>query len=520
MATLSLIDKLRQLTRGRVLMEPEEVQPYTRDMSIYQMMPQAVVMPERGEEALRLLEFATAEGLSVTPRGGGSGTAGAALGEGLVVVLPDAGDWAQLDGFVADGTGARLDVGASVRHSKVQALLREQGVFLPADVSSAGISCIGGNIATRASGPHALRYGAIDRFLERVQFITAAGETVDSGDLSTVPERLVRGLADLCARLRADRPALKRLKARAGLKSASGYDLAALAEGLPLERLLPRLLAGSVGTLGLVTGATLRAEPLERDRMAVLLAFEHLADAGRAVMALQPLNASAIEIVSRETVRTLRQGTELPATMGADAHLLLVELSGEEGQGQIARISDVLAAAGCRPIQPPSVADGEEEIKALWGVRSRILWMIRNPSPGYRALAVVNDVGVPPAQLAGFITDVQQIFDEHAVEALIYGHAGDGNLHLRPLFDVTTPGLNDRIRRLADEVYGAVFRYGGTATAEHGMGPLRAPYLRQEWGDSLYGYMKELKELFDPQGSLNPGALFTERSLTDRMQPF
>jgi FAD/FMN-containing dehydrogenase len=168
---------------------------------------------------------------------------------------------------------------------------------------------------------------------------------------------------------------------------------------------------------------------------------------------------------------------------------------------------------------PPTIAIAEDEIEKLWELRKKILWLIEHPKPGLRALAVVNDVAVPPEHLAEFIVDSQRIFAAHGMTALMYGHAGNGNLHLRPLFDTSLPNLAERIRRLADDVYEAVFRYNGTVTAEHGMGRLRAPYLKREWGDALYAYMREVKTVFDPHDILNPGAMFNEGPITENMRP-
>jgi len=131
---------------------------------------------------------------------------------------------------------------------------------------------------------------------------------------------------------------------------------------------------------------------------------------------------------------------------------------------------------------------------------------------------VVNDVGVPPEQLAGFISEVEQVFARQQLTSLIYGHAGSGNLHLRPLFDLTLPSLPARIQRLADEIYQVVLRYGGTISAEHGMGRLRAPYLKREWGAALYGYMCEVKEIFDPGELFNPGVVFSDKPITDHLR--
>jgi FAD/FMN-containing dehydrogenase len=131
---------------------------------------------------------------------------------------------------------------------------------------------------------------------------------------------------------------------------------------------------------------------------------------------------------------------------------------------------------------------------------------------------VVNDVGVDVIHLADLIGDIEAIFARLGLEAAIYGHAGSGNLHLRPLFDVSDPDLPSLLTRVADEVYEAVFRYDGTCTAEHGMGRLRAPYLEREWGPAITGYMRRVKTLFDPDDLLNPDVMFGDRALTDDLK--
>ncbi len=513
-----LAKKLRQVVRGRVLADRKSLQRYSRDQSIYEIVPRTVVLPADTEDVQRLVGFAAREGIPLTVRGGGSGTAGGALGSGIVMALPRNGFWGRIGDLTADGAKVCVPVGAGVYHNDLQKFLKRHGYFLPADVSSAEISRIGGNIATKASGPHALRFGSIDRFLEAVEFVTVQGEVVNTADETTIPERLTRMLADLEARIGADADARERLKARRDLKTASGYNLFAFLGGLSPGQRLARLLTGSVGSLGLVTGATLRAEVFERERAAVLLYFDDLAEAGRAVYALRGLEVAAIELISRETVQVLREQTELPVGLAVDTHLLLVELTGAGCREGAFAVQAHLRSGGFRPAQPPAVAENEAEIERLWTLRKQILWLIRHPRPHVRALSVVNDVGVPPDRLADFVHEVQQVFSHRRITALIYGHAGSGNLHLRPLFDLTLPDLPGRVRELADAVYGTVLRHGGTVTAEHGMGPLRAPWLRREWGDALYGYMQEVKLIFDPDDLLNPGVMFSNRSITENMR--
>ncbi|MEZ4598264.1 MAG: FAD-binding oxidoreductase [Syntrophotaleaceae bacterium] len=512
-----LADKLRGTIRGEVVSDPGALRRYARDQSLYEVVPRVAALPEDREDVQRLIEFASREGIPLTPRGGGSGTAGAALGSGIVVALPRSEAWSGIGELTIEGGRAGIRVGAAVSHNALQQQLKGQGYFLPADVSSADISCIGGNIATKASGPHALRYGSIDRFVTSLEFVTAQGEVVNTADARTIPERFRTSIAELESRLAADAPARERLAARR-LKTASGYNLFAFLDPLSPGRRLARLLCGSVGTLGLVTGATLQVELFEQDRAAVLLYFDDLTEAGRAVLALRDLDVSAIELISRETVQVLKEKTDVPAGLAVDAHLLLVELAGSGFQEGIRNIKTLLQTGGFRLARPPAVARNEAEIERLWALRKQILWLIRHPQPHLRALSVVNDVGVPPEKLASFVQGVQQVFADRKMIALIYGHAGNGNLHLRPLFDLTLPDLPGRIRELAEAVYELVLKHHGTVTAEHGMGPLRAPFLRREWGGPLYDYMREVKRIFDPDDLLNPGAMFNQRPITDNIR--
>ncbi len=491
---------------------------FSHDQSIYEIMPRVVVFPEDIEDVRRVVEFASQEGLPITPRGGGSGTAGSALGRGIVMALPDSEYWSRISGFSEARGTASVNAGAGVYHNDLQIYLKERGFFLPADVTSAAISRIGGNIATKASGPHALKYGSIDRFVESIEFVTAMGEFADTADETTIPAGIKAKFTRLEQKIRSDNAARTLLESRRGLKTSSGYNLFAFLDNISIGQKIAQLMTGSVGTLGIITSARLRAEAYAGGRAAVLLYFGGLVEAGRAASLLRETDAAAIELISRETIRIMRVRTALPDQLAADAHMLLVEVTGPEPQRQIRSLLNRIQHDGYRMSEPPAVAISDVEMEKIWTLRKQILWLIQHPDSGLRALAVVNDVGVPPERLAVFISDVQKIFTRHGITALVYGHAGNGNLHLRPLFDVTLPDLPGRVRRLADEVYETVIRHGGTITAEHGMGRLRAPYLKREWGEALYNYMREVKNIFDPDDILNPGVMFSDAPITDNMR--
>ncbi len=512
-------DKLKGAVSGEVIVDEKVLLGFSRDQSMYEIQPAAAVIPKDIEDLQKLVRIASGEGIPLTMRGGGSGTAGSALGPGIIVALPDKGFWGEMWGFSSVSGKAQVSVRSGVLHNDLQGFLRERGFFLPADVTSADISRIGGNIATRASGPHSLKYGAIDRFLERIEFVTAEGELVDTADEKSIPERFRTALADLAMRIRSDEEARSVLAARQGLKSSSGYDLSAFLGDVRPARLIVKLLTGSVGTLGLVAGATLRGEVYEKERAAALLFFEDLTEAVRAVPILREAGVASIELISRETLQVVREHTSFASGIDREGHVLMVEATGRDSLDTLESVAALLARSGFRMKGSPHITASDHELEDRWRLRRNLLWLIEHPKPGLRALPVVNDVGVPLPALAEFVRDAERIFARHKVLSFVYGHAGEGNLHLRPLFDLSLPDLSGRVRRLADDIYEAVLSRGGTITSEHGMGRVRAPYLKREWGERLYGCMQEVKRIFDPKGLLNPGVMFTDAPITDHIRP-
>lgn len=521
----NVIKELKRLVSGAVLTEARDLKRFSRDQSIYHIPPGVVVVPADREDIAKTLRLAGDAGVPVTTRGGGSGTAGAALGQGIVIAFDRKGPLNRILAFDDTGGSPEIKVEAGVMHFKVQEHLREKGLFLPADPSSGEISMMGGNIATKASGPHELHHGSIDRYLKHLCFIDEGGQYVDTAEESTIPARIREGVSTLGQRMRADKKSMERLSRRAHRKIASGYNLFAMAgertRTRPLGELVAQLLVGSVGTLGVITGATLTAEPYIQGKITMAIPFRDLHEAGDAVHHIVENGAAAIEIISSNTLAMVRERRKQAfEVLDFTGHLLLVELEGEPRYEQAAAIQTVLEQKGYHLEAPPQVASDEASQTKIWKDRKQLLPAIMNYKPGYKAFSLVNDIGVDVRFLADFILEIETIFKRHGLDGAVYGHAGSGNLHLRPLFNLGRPNLKAFIRDVADEVYEAVFKYDGTITAEHGMGRLRAPYLEAEWGGTMVGYMKELKRIFDPRGLLNPGVMFAEGPLTQFMPDF
>lgn len=514
-----LTQALRQRIRGDVLVDEKTLNRYATDQSMYEIRPLVVAIPQDLEDVVETVRFAREGGIPLTPRAGGSSTAGSALGRGILLAFDRRGPLNRILGFDEVDGEPRVTVEPGLLHDDLQRFLRERGLYLPADPSSGAICLLGGNIAAKASGPHALKHGSIDRYLRHLQFVTIEGEVVDTADEVSIPNRIREGILSLRDDVLADAQTVQRLEVRKEMKLASGYNLFTFLRHQRVGDFVAQLMVGSVGTLGVITQATLRAEPYVEGHAALLLYFRDLHQAGDAVQHIKALGVAAIEIMNHSTIAVVRErhpDVEVPA---GEVHMLLVEFEGPERHDQIAWVEKLVREKGYDLAGPPHRAEDEAEQERLWKVRKSLFPILRNYRPHLKAISLVNDVGVDVAHLADFILDVEAIFARHDLVAGIYGHAGSGNLHLRPLFDVTTPDLPALLTRVADEVYEAVFRYDGTITAEHGMGRLRVPYLNQEWGETIVGYMRRVKDAFDPDDLLNPEVMFSDRALTDDLKP-
>ncbi len=512
-------DKLEDILDGSVLRDKKTLFSFSRDQSIYHIEPLAVVLPRSLEDISNTLIFATNEGISVTARGGGSGTAGSALGKGIVIALEKGGFLHSISELTGAKDDTTVTVGAATIHADLQRFLISNKQFLPADPSSSAFSQIGGNIATKASGPHAYKYGSIANFLQHVTYINPKGELINTDDSKSLPNRLVKKILSISQKLKKSKEASTLLKSRKKFKTASGYNLFPLIEDVPVEIMLAKLFAGHVGTFGFLINATIHTKPYNPAQGTLVLAYKDIAQIADAVTLLRQENVAAIELISRETIKIINLRSRIPGKIILpEYHVLLVEFTGKEVEKQIKEIINKLSKQKMIGDEKPLFATNPEQIDNLWAIRKKILPLLNNPGSKMRALSVVNDIGVPPQHLAPFITEIENLFQKHNLETIIYGHAGSGNLHLRPMFDLSKKGLKKRINNLTDDVYDLVFKYNGTITAEHGMGRLRAPYLKKEWGSEIYTIMKEIKNAFDSQNIMNPDVMFSSNYITDDIQ--
>lgn len=486
---------------------------YARDMSMYRILPDAVAEPRDESDVRTLVRFARENRIAVIPRGGGTNTGGSAVGRGIIVRFAPNGYWDRIE-QVGE---CEVECGPAARHDAVQKVLAEQGAVLPSDPSSGPISYIGGNVATKASGPHALKHGAIDRYITLLDAVAADGTVVSSG--KAIPTGMAEGMDSAARWLRENEAAAEFVSRKGRQKCASGYSLSVLQATASNAERFRSLMVGSAGTLGLITGVRIRGVRIVEGEASVLLFFPTVRAACDSVPVILGADPAAVEIMDPEALAVVvEQNADLGLPEGSAA-MLMVELRGPDARDRGEAARRMVEDATTRSLlRVGSDETDRTRTEKLWTVRKRLFPTLKRFDERLRAYSVVNDVGVPIENLGELVVRSQRIFDELGLRAPIYGHAGSGNLHLRPLFDRRSPELRSTVREVARRIYGAVLELDGTVTAEHGMGRLRTEFMRREWGEDLFGLMLALKRSFDPEGILNPEVLAPDGDLLDHAE--
>lgn len=485
---------------GEVLTDEVSIKKYSTDMSHYTVKPMMIAVPANQEDLEKIIAFAKEETIPVTPRGAGSNQSGSAVGPGIIVLFSEMTATTMRN-------GRRVKVQPGKIHQQLDQQLNPEGLRIPYDPTSRSFCTIGGNIATKASGLRSLKYGTADSALRSVRFFDVAHGLVDTS--AGLPEKLEEEIMDLKNRLRSDKETRRLMDARQELKSSSGYNLKSFFEHEKPEEITAHLLVGSVGTLGVFSEIELEAVPSPKGTNLYLVFFPSMLDAARDVTQLKIFEPSAIEAMDSYGVDLLRNEVNVPSDCRA---VLLVEFDSNLGQANDLMLSHLKEKAIKFLIETE-----EKKQAALWKIRESMLpWIISTlETPTKKFPPLADDLAIPVNQMPNFLVTVQEILDRFGTVAVIYGHIGEGNLHIRPMIGLEN--WEENLRSLSNLIFEAALKAGGTITAEHGLGRNRSKYLRDEWGDKIYGYFKQIKKIFDPKGLLNPDVVFTSDDLTKNL---
>jgi FAD/FMN-containing dehydrogenase len=472
---------------------------YSEGAGIYRIVPAAVCLPADRQDVVSLLHWAAAHRIPLVPRGAGSAMGGGNVGDGVIA------DLTRLERRLEVRPADRFAVtSANVTLAELNAAADPYDLRLPPDPSSGRWATVGGMISTNAAGARSVRYGSVRQWVRAVELVTAAGETLElrrgggSGDPDAATVR--RFEQELAPAIREAAPLIAARFPRTR-KNSSGYALDAwLASGDLLD-----LVVGAEGTLGLVTRVDWALDPIPAHRAGLRIELRSLDDLVKVVAALHGFEPSAIELLDR-TFLELVARTEAAEGLGAAEAILLVELE----RNDASELHDAVLAAA-EALQPVAarveMARSPAGAARLWALRHAASPILAGLPEQRRSLQVVEDGCVPVDRMGDYIRAVRQAAASRGIAAVIFGHAGDGHVHVNLLPEVGQPGWEKAVAEVLDEVTTALARLGGTPAGEHGDGRLRASLLARIYGEEIVALFRRLKELFDPLGILAPGVI-------------
>lgn len=491
---------------------------YSTAACIYKIRPLAVVMPRATEDVVRTVRYGYEHGVPVIPRGAATGLAGQVLGRGIVLDFTRYMN--QVEEIHPGANRIRVQPGAIL--GRVNERLKALGKRIPQDPASEAMCSIGGTVGNNAGGLRAFRVGSTKHHVRGLEVVLSDGTVAwlrpvkpgspelaemeaDTGTLGKVVRETRRLLCENEKLIAEKRPLME--------KNTAGYDIFSVGHDGLVD--LTRIVVGSEGSLAVVTDVELALMDLPKHTATAVIYFESMEKAGAAVPEVLKSDPIAVEFMEKNFLDVTRGGGAVPPEYlpeRAQAALLVEfvldsdEKNRETVRAMTARVVDELGLG----FTWREAYDADEQ-EMLWKLRKAALPILHKLPPPKQITPFIEDSVVPPERLVEYIHELWAIFDRHGVEAAMYGHAGDANLHVRPLLDLRTQEDIDKMVAIADEAADLVLRMGGTLSGEHGDGRERSPYLRRQFGP-LYDVMRELKTIWDPRGILAPENVITDET--------
>ncbi len=475
-------------------------QIYATDASHYQIEPLAVAFPRDATQASAVIQAAGQAGVSIIPRGAGTSLTGGAIGEGVVMDLSRYNR--QISDFNPEQRTVR--VGAGVILDQLNDYLRPEGFFFAPDVATGSRATVGGMIANNSSGARALIYGTTADHLVELEIVLGDGRVVMIGpgqDLLKHQRDLLENMAMFNELQIAERfpPGL--------VKRWPGY---ALDRVLREPANLVNVLAGSEGTLAVITSAVVKLVPTPDEIGLGLIFFDSVAEAMQATQELLDLKPAAIEHMDQVLLNQSAGKREFQVVrdlLDLDARpcqsVLAVEFYGD--------VEVRLAALQAKSVGTrKKILQTLAEINQVWTLRKAGLSLLTSRKGAAKPVTCIEDCAVRPKDLPAYYGGLEGIIQRLGLEASYYGHAAGGLLHVRPVLDLHSAEDLKKFRQVTEEVAALVKQFKGSFCSEHGVGLGRTEFLKDQVGDDLYLLMRQIKKSFDPHNIFNPGKLIDD----------
>ncbi len=508
---------LQEHLLGEVMTSVDARRYFSTDASIFTLAPSIIVYPRNENDVRKTSRFAwqlaeRGRVIPITARGWGTDMSGGALGSGIMLVFP-----AHMNRIVElDQKTGVVVVEPGLNYGRLQQTLQTHERFLPPFPASIEFSTIGGAVANNAAGEKSVKYGVTREYVKSLRVVLANGEVIETRrltrrelskklGLTTFEGEVYRSVDTL---IEENRELINR-SVRQVSKNVAGYNLFDVKRRDGSFDLTP-LFVGSQGTLGIVSEITCETEAYNPETVVFAAFFDSIHSACEAVQALRqlPQMPSAIEFVDGHLLRIVSElnPNQLKGIVPepTPAAVLIVELDNPADRKRKKTIKSIHRifekhASGFKEEATPS------QQAELWKIRQSSATLLSYSDKQNKALPLIEDGVVPVYKLDEFINRVYKLFSDAQLDVAMWGHAGDGNLHVQPFLDISQLGDRQKAFRLMEEYYTLVSELGGSTTGQHNDGRLRGPFLEKLYGPEVYELFVKLKKICDPYAILNPG---------------
>ncbi|WP_431805049.1 FAD-binding oxidoreductase [Halobacillus andaensis] len=455
------MEDLREVIPGHQIMtEIADRYSYSFDASFGEYLPDAAVQAKNKQEVVHIVKVANQFNIPIYPRGQGTCLSGGPLPVHGGIVL-DLSQWPEEIELNADDLTVKVSPG--VLTARINEEAEKHGLMYAPDPSSAHVATIGGNLAENSGGPRGLKYGVTKDFVLGLELVTPEGEVIRTGGQT--------------------------------IKNVTGFDLT-------------KLIVGSEGTLGVITEATLKLMPKPPAVQTVMVEFENVRTAGEAISRTltSGILPSKMEFMDKACIQAVENFQPSGLPVDAEA-IVIIELDGhpETLKLETVLIENIMEEIGASNVSIPATS---EEAAKIWHARKQVSPAIAKIKP----TKVSEDATVPRSKIPDMMDRLNEIKEKYQVEVVVFGHAGDGNLHPNILCDKRDQEEMIRVEKAVEEIFQAAINLGGTLSGEHGIGTMKAPFMEQELGAVGLEMMKRIKDSWDPKRIMNPGKIFPEKA--------
>ncbi|QLH04787.1 FAD-linked oxidase [Nitrosopumilus oxyclinae] len=475
----SIIELLESKIQGKVSSTREFREFYSVDASSYKIIPKIIVIPKNESDIINAVKIAKKRKISITVRGAGTGLVGSALNSGIIL------DMKNFSSIRLDKNYARVESG--VIKGNLDKKLEASKKFFPPNPSIGSFCSVGGMLGNNSSGSRSLKYGSVIDNVKEITFIDGNAKKIILPKNKTIAKQIKKIITNI---------ELERFPKVS--KNSSGYRL----DKIKTEKDVHKTIIGSEGTLGIILSAKLEIKNKPKKQILIIIEYESVIKAAKNCLEINKTNPSAIEFVDKTTFDQIKYKFNKKSKC-----LLFVEYDEKINLNE-KKIRKITTGNIVKKLQT------QEEIAKWWKYRdSSLHYSLKSIKKENRIPHIIEDAAVPLEKFPKLFLILNKINKKYKTKSIVYGHAGNGNVHVRL---ISKRSGNQIIKKIAIEYFEEILNLGGTITAEHGDGLARSEFIKKQYGSKNYKIFKKIKEYFDPDNILNPGKIITSKSTVIR----